>query len=154
MTFLKRPAVAVAAATVAAATLATPAFASTPTSTPTSTSTLHHTSLNARATKDAVAPGQKDRVVLTLRSGKTGIAGEEANFLVRMRRGTSTSSTWGAWASVTATPGTKDGRYRIQVTMPPSAHQGRKEQYQVKFAGDATHQYAASRSQVFTVRAS
>jgi hypothetical protein len=142
---LKRPAVLVAAS-VAAATLASPAFATTP-------STMHHTSLNARATKDGVAPAHKDRVVLTLRSGKTGIAGEESNFLVRMRRDVSTSSKWGAWAPVTAVPGVKDGRYRIQVTMPVTARKGQKEQYQVKFAGDAAHQYAASRSQVFVVTA-
>ena len=143
----QRPALLVAAS-LAAATLASPAVAATP------STTTHHTSLNARATKDSVAPGQKDRVVLTLRSGKTGVAGEESNFLVRMRRGVSTSSTWGAWTAVTATPGVKDGRYRIQVTLPPSTHHGRKEQYQVKFAGDSAHQYAASRSQVFTVTAS
>ena len=143
---LKRPAVLVAAS-VAAATLASPAFATTP-------STMHHTSLNARAAKDVVMPGHKDRVVLTLRSGKTGIAGEESSFLVRMRRDTSTSSKWGTWASVTAVPGTKAGRYRIQVTMPTTNRKGQKEQYQVKFAGDATHHYAASRSQVFTVKAS
>ena len=144
---LKRPALLVAAS-VAAATLASPAFATT------SSTTLHHTSLNARATKDAVKPGHKDRVVLTLRSGKTGIAGEESNFLVRMRRDVSTSSKWGAWTPVTATPGTKDGRYRIEVTMPTSTRKGHKEQYEVKFAGDTTHDYAKSRSHVFTVKAS
>jgi hypothetical protein len=144
---LKRPALLVAAS-VAAATLAAPAFATT------SSTTLHHTSLNARATKDAVKPGHKDRVVLTLRSGKKGIAGEESNFLVRMRRDVSTSSKWGAWMPVTATPGTKDGRYRIEVTMPASTKKGHKEQYEVKFAGDATHDYAKSRSHVFTVKAS
>ena len=143
---LKRPAVLVAAS-VAAVTLASPAFATTP-------STMHHTSLNARATKGAVPAGHKDRVVLTLRSGKTGIAGEESNFLVRMRRDVSTSSKWGTWATVTAVPGTKAGRYRVQVMMPPTARKGQKEQYQVKFAGDAANHYAASRSHVFTVKAS
>lgn len=144
---LKRPALLVAAS-VAAATLASPAFATTP------STTTHHTSLNARATKDATMPGHKDRVVLTLRSGKTGIAGEESNFMVRMRRDTTTSSKWGTWAPVTAVPGTKAGRYRIHVTMPTTSRKGQKEQYQVKFAGDATNHYAASRSQIFTVKAS
>jgi len=147
MPFLNRPALAVTAMTVAAAaaTFATPAMATTP--------TTHPTSLNARAVKADVAPNHHDTVVLTLRSGKTGLANEEMNFLVRSRRAVSGTHTWSTWSSVTATPGTTAGRYRIQITMTPSAHKGQKEQYQVKFTGDPTNKYAASRSQVFVVRA-
>jgi hypothetical protein len=141
----KRPALLVAAS-LAAATLASPAVAA-------DASTLHHTSLNARATKDAVKPQHTDVVVLTLRSGKKALADESDNFQVRMRRGVGTSHAWSEWAAVAATPGAKDGRYRIEVTMPESIHKGRKEQYQVKFTGDEANGYHASRSQVFTVRA-
>jgi hypothetical protein len=141
----KHLAAALAAASLGAATLAAPSFASTP--------TLHHTSVNARATKDAVKPQHTDVVVLTLRSGKKALADEADNFLVRSRRGVSTSHAWGEWTPVAATPGAKNGRYRIEVTMPESIRKGRKEQFQVKFAGDEANGYHASRSQVFTVRA-
>ena len=142
----KHLAVVLAAASLGAVTVAAPALASTP-------STVHHTSLNARATKDAVAPKHQDVVVLTLRAGEKALAGESDSFLVRTRRGVSTSHAWSEWAPVAAVPGTKDGRYRIEVTMPASITKGRKEQYQVKFAGDPANGYAPSRSQVFTVRA-
>ncbi len=145
MRIAKRPAILVAA-TVAAAALGSPAFAAT-------SSKPHPTSLNARAGKAAVAPKHKDPVLLTLRSGKKGIAGEMANFLVRSRGDVSKSSKWGAWSHVLAVPGVKSGQYKIQVTMPASAKKGQKEQYQVKFSGDPVQKYAASRSEVFVVKA-
>jgi hypothetical protein len=146
MPSVKHLAALLAAASLGAVTIAAPSFAAAP-------STVHHTSLNARATKDAVKPAHTDVVVLTLRSGKKALAGESDNFQVRMRRGVSTSHAWSEWTAVAAEPGVKDGRYRITVTMPESIHKGRKEQYQVRFTGDTTNGYHASRSQVFTVRA-
>lgn len=146
MRIAKRPAILVAAS-VAAATIGSPAFAATST-------TAHPTSLNARPSKAAVAPNHRDPVLLTLRSGKSGVAGEMANFLVRSRRDVSKSAKWGAWGHVVAVPGAKSGQYEIRVMMPASAKKGQKEQYQVKFSGDPVQKYAASRSQVFIVKAS
>ena len=145
MRIAKRPAILVAAS-VAAVAIGSPAFAAT-------SSMTHRTSLNARASRAAVAPKHKDPVVLTLRSGKSGVAGEMANFLVRSRRDVSKSAKWGAWSHVAAVPGSKSGKYEISVKMPASAKKGQKEQYQVKFAGDPAQKYAASRSEVFVVRA-
>jgi hypothetical protein len=141
---VSRPAILISAA-VAAATLATPAFASSPT-------TDAHTSLNARASKAVVAPRHTDTVFLTLRSRKVGVADEAEHFAVRMRRDSS-STKWSTWATVAATPGTADGRYRVSVTMPPKIAKGKKEQFQVRFTGDSARHLAASRSQVFTVTA-
>jgi hypothetical protein len=146
MRTLPRPAILVSVA-AAAAMIAVPTAAM-------ASTTDARTSLNARAAKDVVAPKHQDTVYLTLRSHKTGVTGEEANFLVRTRRDTGTSpSAWSTWTAVTATPGTKAGRYRVTVTMPAKIGHGKKEQYQVKFAGDSTNHLAASRSQVFTVTA-
>ena len=145
MRITKRPAI-VVAASVAAVAIGSPAFAA--------TSTAHRTSLNARASKAAVAPRHRDQVTLTLRSGKSGVAGEMTNFLVRSRRDVSKSAKWGAWSHVVAVPGTKSGQYVTSVMMPASAKKGQKEQYQVKFAGDPVQKYASSRSQVFVVKAS
>lgn len=142
---VSRPAILISAA-VAAATMATPAFASSPT-------TDAHTSLNARASKSVVAPRHTDTVFLTLRSHQAGVAGEADHFAVRMRRDTSTTTKWSTWTTVAATPGTKDGRYQVSVTMPPKIAKGKKEQFQVRFTGDTARHLAASRSQVFTVTA-
>jgi hypothetical protein len=111
------------------------------------------TSLNARATKAVEAPRHQDTVVLTLRKGHSAVTGEDQNFLVRTRRDNGTS-TWSSWQSVSATPGATAGRYRITVTMPAKIGKGKKQQYQVKFAGDAAKQLRSSRSQVVTVTAS
>jgi hypothetical protein len=138
-----RPAVLISAAT-AAALVGTPAFASSATTVP--------TSLNARATKAVVAPRHHDTVHLTLRSRNAGVAGEADNFVVRMRRDNGTS-TWSSWKSVTATPGATTGKYWVTVTMPAKIGHGKKEQYQVKFTGDATKHLGASRSQIITVTA-
>lgn len=132
--------------TVAAlAAAGAPAFA-------TASSTTVPTSLNARAVKDVVAPRHQDTVVLTLRSRHAGVTGEADAFLVRTRRDNGTS-TWSTWQSVSAVPGTKDGRYRVTVDMPAKIGKGKKEQYQVKFAGDAAKSLRSSRSQVITVTA-
>lgn len=146
MRFAKHPAILVATS-LAATAIGSPAFAATSPKT-------HPTSLNARASKAAVAPNHRDPVLLTLRSGKSGVAGEATNFLVRTRRDGSKSSKWGAWAHVAAIPGSKNGQYKVQVTMPASAKKGQKEDYQVKFSGDPVKQLAPSRSQVFIVKAS
>jgi hypothetical protein len=146
MRTLPRPAILISAAT-AAAMIAVPTAAM-------ASTTDARTSLNARAAKDVVAPKHTDTVFLTLRSHKTGVAGEESHFLVRTRRDTGTSpSAWSTWSAVTATAGTKVGRYRVTVTMPAKIGTGKKEQYQVKFAGDSAKHLAPSRSQVITVTA-
>ena len=145
MRIAKRPAILVAAS-VAAVAIGSPAFAAT-------SSSAHPTSLTARASKAAVAPKHRDPVLLTLRSGKSGVAGEMTNFLVRSRRDVNKSAKWGAWSHVAAVPGAKSGQYEISVVMPASAKKGQKEQYQVKFAGDAVQKYASSRSEVFVVQA-
>lgn len=145
MRHLSRPAILIAAA-VSAATIGAPAFA-------TVSTTNAPTSLNARAAKAVVAPRHTDSVALTLRSHHAGVAGEAANFLVRTRRDTSTAK-WGAWKAVAATAGTVNGHYRVVVTMPAKIGKGKKEQYQVKFAGDSAKHLASSRSQVITVTAS
>jgi hypothetical protein len=139
-----RPAILISAA-VAAATVATPAFATTHTDVP--------TSLNARATKHVVAPRHTDTLNLTLRKRKVGVAGEADHFMVRMRRDNATKK-WSTWAPVSATSGTKAGQYTVTVTMPAKIGKGKKEQYQVKFAGDAAKHLRASRSHVVTVTAS
>ena len=141
---VSRPAILITAA-LAAATLATPAFASSPTKDA-------RTSLNARASKSVVAPRHTDTVFLTLRSHKAGVAGEADHFVVRMRKD-GTNAKWSTWSTVAATPGAKDGRYTVSVTMPAKIAKGKKEQFQVKFTGDSAHHLAASRSQVFTVAA-
>lgn len=135
---------AVASAALAAVTVVTPAFATTPVNAP--------TSLNARAAKTTVAPRHKDTVNLTLRSHKVGVAGEASKFLVRSRRDTATAR-WGAWKPVAATASMVAGHYKVSVTLPKLA-KGKKEQYQVKFAGDSVKHLNASRSQVVTITAS
>lgn len=145
MRISKRPALLVAAG-LAVAAVGTPAFAA--------TAHAHPTSLNARATRAVVAPRHKDTVDLTLRSGKNGVAGETANFLVRSRRDVSKSAKWGAWKPVAATAGAKSGQYTVTVTMPAQMKKGQKEQFEVKFSGDPAHHLAASHSQAFTVKAS
>jgi hypothetical protein len=142
---LYRPAILISAA-IAVATIGTPAFA-------TASTTKVPTSLNARAHKTVEAPRHQDAVHLTLRSRHTGVAGEADNFLVRTRRDNTTAK-WSAWQPVSATPGDVNGRYRVSVTMPAKIAQGKKEQYQVKFAGDEAKGLASSRSQVITVTAS
>ncbi len=146
MRILSRPAVLVAT-TLAVAVVGSPAFAATSTK-------AHPTTLTARASKGTVAPKHTDTVNVVLRSGKAGVAGEESNFLVRSRRDVSKTAKWGAWTPVAATPGTTKGHYAITVTMPAKATKGQKEQFEVKFAGDAANHLARSHSQVFTVKAS
>ena len=114
----------------------------------------HHTSVNASASKGVVAPKHTDTVNVTLRSGKSAVAGEESNFLVRSRRDVSDTAKWGDWSAVAATAGASDGHYTFSVTLPAKLTNGQKEQFQVKFAGDAANNLAASRSQIFTVKAS
>lgn len=138
-----RSAVPVTAA-LAVALVATPSFAATTSTVP--------TSLNARAAKSEVAPRHHDTVHLTLRSRHAGVTGEADHFLVRSRRDNGTAK-WSHWRAVTATPGTDAGRYRITVTLPAKIGHGKKEQYQVRFDGDAAKHLRASRSEVFTVTA-
>jgi hypothetical protein len=145
MRHVSRPAILIPAA-VAAVMIGTPAFAAT------STTTIP-TSLNARASKTVEAPRHRDTVHLTLRSRNAGVAGESDHFLVRMRRDNGTAK-WSMWQSVPATPGTVNGRYWVKVTMPAKIGKGKKEQYQVKFAGDEAKHLRASRSQIVTVTAS
>ncbi len=135
---------AVASAALAVVTVVTPAFATTPVNA--------QTSLNARAAKTTVAPRHKDTVFLTLTSKKVGVNGEAKSFLVRSRRDT-VSAKWGAWKSVSATAMAGKGHYRVSVTLP-NLGKGKKEQYEVKFAGDKTKHLNASRSQVITITAS
>jgi hypothetical protein len=113
----------------------------------------HHTSVNARASKGVVAPKHTDTVNVTLHSGKSAVAGEESNFVVRSRRDVSNTAQWGNWAAVAASAGAVDGHYTISVTLPARLTKGQKEQFQVKFAGDAANNLASSRSQVFTLKA-
>jgi hypothetical protein len=140
-----RPAVVAAAAGITLA-VAAPAVAA--------MTGAHPTSLNLRATKATVAPKHHDTLNLTLRSGRHGVAGEESNFTLRSRRGTSTSSKWGAWAPVTAVAGKNAGQYVVTVTLPGTLHKGQKEQYEVAFTGDAANHLTRSHSQVVTVTAS
>lgn len=141
-----RPA-ALAAATIAAAALTAPAFASAPTSKP--------TSLNLRAIHGVVRVHHTDTFTATLSSAGKGVAGEAANLVVQERRAVTSGHTR-AWQNVTPPVAITDlgsGRYSFKLTpwSPPISKNTQRDQFRVKFLGDAAKHYNASHSQVITI---
>lgn len=141
-----------AAGTVAATAAVTPAFAATLPVPPQHFLSPHATSLHARAAHRIVAPGHDDTVMVTLKEGRTGVAGESQDFVVRSRRDARTAR-WSSWTPAAATPRQQNGRYDITVMLPAGMKKGQNEQYEVRFKGDTVRRLAPSHSEVITVKA-
>lgn len=111
------------------------------------------TRLTLHAAKGSVAPKKQDPLVVHLDSGRTGLEGEAAA-LTLMERSVRTSGVKTTWIDVTASATITDagsGKYVVTGVKPndPHAARGHKDQFQIRFAGDATHRH--SRSSVITV---
>ena len=143
MRITSRP-VALGAITLAAAGLTAPAFAAAPTAKP--------TSLNLRAAHGTVAPKHHDTFTVTLRSGKTPVAGE-ATGITLWERTAPTSGHKTTWTQQTATfTEGKPGVYTVSITVPGATKRPQKDQYQARFK-DITSpaKYRSSHSSVITV---
>lgn len=123
------------AATIGATALATgisPALAAKPTAKP--------TSLTLKAAHSTVAPKHKDTLTGTLKSGGTALAGKDVKLVKR----DANKRTW-TYVSTKTT----DAAGHVVLTVTPGAKKGKKEQYELVFAGDATSK--ASHSAVITL---
>lgn len=131
-------------AVLAAASLGLVGLAVVPANAATAKPVKAPTSLTLKAHHSTVAPKHKDTLTGTLKSGRTRIAG--ATVTLEKRSAGSHKS----WTVVTTK--TTDANGHVTLTVTPGSHKGHKEQYELKYAGDATHK--ASHSSIITITVS
>jgi hypothetical protein len=120
---------------VALATAVGPALAAKPAARP--------TSLTLKAAKSTVKPNQKDTLTGTLKSGNTPLAGKD----IKLMKRDASKRTW-TYVSTKTT----DAKGHVTLVVTPGTHKGKKEQYELVFAGDAKDK--ASHSSVITLTVS